>query len=109
MPCYVDNMKAKFGNMVMCHLVADTDEELHAMADRIGVSRKWHQKAGTPHSHYDIAQSKRALAVHYGAREITRSQLGMILRRKSEAAAAEAAEKRIERKLSKSKEDHADS
>ena len=51
MPVYVDNMKAQFGRMIMCHMVADTDEELHAMAAKIGVQRKWHQKAGTPHSH----------------------------------------------------------
>jgi len=81
---YVDEMKAAFRGMIMCHMVSETDEELHAMADRLGLKRSWHQKAGTVHSHYDIAQSKRKLAVHYGAIEITRSQLGMILKRKRE-------------------------
>lgn len=71
MPVYVDDMKARFGWMVMCHMVADTTDELHAMADRIGVARKWYQ--GLPktcHPHYDIAFSKRALAVAAGAVEI---------------------------------------
>jgi hypothetical protein len=85
MPVYVDNMRAAFGRMIMCHMLADTDEELHAMADRIGVARKWHQKPGTYKSHYDIALSKRKLAVHFGAIEIDRAQVGEILKRKREA------------------------
>lgn len=71
MPAYVDNMRASFGRMVMCHLVADTLDELHAMADRIGVARRWYQGPPTTRwPHYDIALSKRALAVQAGALEI---------------------------------------
>ena len=66
---YVDDMRAPYGRMVMSHMVADTVEELHAMADRIGVARRWYQDR-----HYDICQSKRALAVKYGAREVTRRE-----------------------------------
>lgn len=79
MAVYVDNMRAPFGRMVMCHLVADTEAELIAMVDRIGVSRRWHQKPGTPHSHFDIALSKRRLAVATGAVEITSSELGRLI------------------------------
>lgn len=85
MTVYVDNMKARFGRMVMCHMLADTEAELHDMADRIGVSRRWHQKAGTPQSHYDICLSKRALAVRFGAKEITMRDTAAIVRRKREA------------------------
>lgn len=74
MTVYVDDMKASYGRMVMCHMIADTDEELHAMADRTGVSRRWFQKPGTPTRHYDIALTKRALAVQAGAVEITQRQ-----------------------------------
>jgi hypothetical protein len=82
MAVYVDDMRARKGRMVFCHMVADTDEELHAMALRIGVARKWHQKPGTPHSHYDVCLSMRAAAVKFGAIEIDRGGLGAIIKRK---------------------------
>lgn len=75
MTVYVDNMQASFGRMKMCHMLADTDDELHTMAACIGVDRKWWQSpAKTSGSHYDIALSKRALAVRAGAVEITLRQ-----------------------------------
>lgn len=79
---YVDTMKAAYGQMIMCHMMADTDEELHEMADRIGVKRRWHQKAGTPHSHYDICLSKRKLAISFGARVATNREMVEVIRRK---------------------------
>jgi hypothetical protein len=91
MAVYVDDMQAGYGHMKMCHMVADTDEELHAMVDQIGVARKWHQKPGTPQSHYDICLAKRAQAVRYGAQEITMRETGRIISRKREALTAQAA------------------
>jgi len=67
---YVDDMRAPFGRMIMCHMVADTRAELLAMADAIGVARKWIQKAGTTHEHFDVCLSSRAKAVKLGAVEI---------------------------------------
>jgi hypothetical protein len=75
-------MRAPFGRMVMCHMLADTTEELVAMADKIGVDRKWIQKAGSSHEHFDIAMSKRALAVAAGAVEIDKYGLYELLKRK---------------------------
>jgi hypothetical protein len=47
------------------------------MADKIGVVRKWWQfPEKTSGSHYDIALSKKALAIQYGAIEITWRQAG---------------------------------
>ena len=87
MTVYVDDMRAKFGRMVMCHMLADTIDELHAMADTIGVARKWFQSSASS-PHYDIALSKRSLAVAAGAQEITRQELGPMLRRWREVALA---------------------
>jgi hypothetical protein len=79
MTVYVDHMRAQYGRMVLCHMLADSDQELHAMADRIGVARRWHQKPGTVHSHYDICLSKRAQAVREGAVEIGRRELARLI------------------------------
>ncbi len=68
MPCYVDPSIHPFGRMVMCHLWADTEAELMAMVDKIGVARKWVQRPPKASwLHFDIAKSKRALAVAAGA------------------------------------------
>lgn len=85
MTIYVDDMRANYGRMIMCHMLADTDEELHSMASKIGVARRWHQKPGTPHSHYDICMSKRAKAVELGAVEIDRRGVSEIIKRKRTA------------------------
>ncbi|WP_338662597.1 DUF4031 domain-containing protein [Pararoseomonas sp. SCSIO 73927] len=75
MTVYVDDMRARLGKMILCHMIADTDEELHAMAARIGVSRRWHQAPPQHDSHYDVALSKRALAVEAGAVEVPMREL----------------------------------
>ena len=70
MVVYVDDMyrypMGQFGRMKMSHMIADTEDELHAMAKKIGVARKWYQG-----DHYDIAISKRDLALEHGAKPIT--------------------------------------
>lgn len=77
MAVYVDDMNASFGRLKLSHLIADSDEELHAMADRIGVDRMWWQAPkGGSGSHYDIALSKKALALQFGAIPITWRQTG---------------------------------
>lgn len=88
MTVYVDDMRALFGRMVMCHMLADTTAELLTMADRIGVQRKWLQHAGTPKEHFDIALSKRALAVAAGAVEVGKAGVMAIVRRKRVTTAA---------------------
>lgn len=82
MTVYVDDMRAPYGRLIMCHMIADSDDELHAMADCIGVARRWHQAPPKHQSHYDIALSKRALAVAAGAVEITWKQTGAMCARR---------------------------
>lgn len=72
---YVDDMQAPFGRLIMCHMIADTHDELMGMADAIGVQRKWLQHAGTAGEHFDICKSMRKKAIALGAREITMREL----------------------------------
>lgn len=82
MPVYVDDMykspMGEFGRMKMSHMIADTEDELNAMADKIGVARKWIQYPGTHKVHFDIAQAKRAIAIRHGAVPITWHDLGVM-------------------------------
>ncbi len=79
MTVYVDNMRTAYRRMVMCHMLGDSEAELHAMADRIGIARRWYQG-----DHYDICQAKRALAVAAGAIEVTAKQAAAMRRRQRE-------------------------
>jgi hypothetical protein len=76
MSVYVDDVRLQFGRMIMCHMWADTDAELLAMADVIGVQRKWiqghsklsfgkHLRAGWVH--FDISIGAKSKAIAAGA------------------------------------------
>jgi hypothetical protein len=82
MAVYVDNARNAFGRMKMAHLLADTTEELLAMVDRIGVARRWIQHPGTHREHFDIALSKRTLAIAAGAIPCDSRKLVEIMRTK---------------------------
>lgn len=86
MAVYVDHQRAQYRGMVMCHMLADSTEELLAMADRIGVDRKHLQDAGTYREHFDICLTKRAAALQAGATEASMSELGRIIRLRRDAA-----------------------
>lgn len=79
MTVYVDNAQIPFRRMKMCHMIADSLHELHAMAQRLGLKRRWFQDSGS-FPHYDICLSKRALAVQYGAVEVGRKELVKIMK-----------------------------
>lgn len=50
------------------HLSADTDDELHDFAARLGLRRAWFQDDVDPmRRHYDLTESKRRTAIALGA------------------------------------------
>ena len=68
MTVYVDDVRHRFGRMIMCHLWADTVDELHTFAARLGLKRQWFQcppKASW--EHYDISVGVKAKAIALGA------------------------------------------
>jgi hypothetical protein len=79
MTVYVDNGRWPYQGMLMSRMMADTLDELHAMADTIGVARRWYQSnAFVPH--YDICQTKRAKALQAGAQPIDRQGIVEVAR-----------------------------
>lgn len=88
MSVYVDSERNQYRHMIMSHLVADTLDELHAMAQRLGLKRSWFQVSRSGMPHYDICQSKREQAIRFGAVEIDRRKMVELIRRNREARAA---------------------
>lgn len=87
MSVYVDDGRHPYGRLRMAHLIADSLEELHAMADRVGLERRWFQhEASFPH--YDLCRAKRARALDAGAIPVDRRGLARALRRIRAAAAS---------------------
>jgi hypothetical protein len=76
MTVYIDDVRHVWRGMVFCHCWADSEKELLAFVDVIGVQRKWIQGHTTRSIgkakkaswvHFDIALSKRKLALKHGA------------------------------------------
>ena len=68
MAAYVDPLREHppvHGQALWCHLIADTEDELHAMATRIGLPRRAYQG-----DHYDLVPEGRAKALALGAIEM---------------------------------------
>ena len=79
MAVYVDNFNCEFKGMIMCHMVADTTDELIEMVEKIGVSKKHIQYPNTPNEHFDICLSKKKLALKLGAKEINFREYAMFV------------------------------
>ena len=78
---YIGKRKWKYRNMLMSHLIADTLEELHAMAKALGINTiHFQNKPNQPH--YDICQAKKKIAISMGVQEISDKQIILILKEK---------------------------
>ncbi len=92
MGCYVDTVRTYPGAGLrytrFCHLLADSREELHAMADELGIPRRFFQDHPW-RWHHDLPEHLRARAVQLGAQELTLHEVGVLLQqRKAQARIA---------------------
>lgn len=85
MAVYVDDAMIPFKGMLMNHMLADTREELLAMATALETSHIWLQKAGTYKEHFDICEKRRAKAIELGAVKITYRDAGRMIYRRRRA------------------------
>jgi hypothetical protein len=61
------------------HLIADTLDELHEFAARVGLRRAWFQQGSTPH--YDLTEARHAKALELGAILLDRASFVEVIRR----------------------------
>lgn len=59
--------------------------ELVAFARGIGMQEKWIQRAGTPHEHFDVMNTRVNVAVAAGARQVSSRELVYAIRKKADA------------------------
>jgi hypothetical protein len=65
MPVYVDDVRIPWRGRWWSHMVADTAEELHAAAGRLGIPRIAAQDRGRT-LHYDLPDERREQAIAAG-------------------------------------------
>jgi hypothetical protein len=84
MAVYVDEEGIRWRGREWCHLVADSLDELHSFADRLGLQRRWFQSK-TLYPHYDVTKSVRVRALALGAQGADRETIvGCAKRMRSE-------------------------
>ena len=83
MSCYVDTVRSYPGAGLrfteFCHLLADERDELHELAARIGMPRRFFQDHPW-RWHYDLPAHLRVEAVRLGALEVDLAFVGALLR-----------------------------
>ena len=97
MTVYVDDAVSLWRDQRWAHLMADTLEELHAFAQRLGLPRRAFQDK-TSGAHYDITAALREHAIALGAVAISRHRDRELVRAViRQCQGARAAASRIER------------
>ena len=86
--CYVDTVRsypnAGLRFTEFCHLLADSRDELHALAQTLGIPLRAFQDHPW-RWHYDLPGVMRPMAVEAGARVITMHEVGALLRQRKAA------------------------
>jgi hypothetical protein len=73
---YIDDYRASVGPMTVCLMVADTTDELKAMATALGIPRRHIEAKGKPGREYlHVRHYKREQAIALGAVPITHAAL----------------------------------
>lgn len=79
MGVFVDDMrlpkKVKNLDRVWSHMGADSLEEMHQFARKLGLKRSYFQISSSGIPHYDVTEKVRAKAVKMGAEELTTKEL----------------------------------
>ncbi len=78
---YVGKNEYKYGRMIMSHMIADSLDELHEMADQLGINRK-HFQDKPKRPHYDVCKSNKKKAIKLGAKEVSDKEIVKILKEK---------------------------
>ena len=66
MTVYVDDEQIEWRGQLWCHLVADSSDELHAFAKKLGLRKSWFQTKSV-YPHYDVNMNMRSKALLLGA------------------------------------------
>jgi hypothetical protein len=61
MAVYVDNNDMLWKGKMWCHLTADSLDELHAFAAKLGLKREWYQYPKSAYPHYDTVFREKAI------------------------------------------------
>lgn len=88
MAIYVDPLndwgwKLRGHKVSSCHMFTDSLdlEELHTMAEKIGMKKEWFQTHKVVH-HYDLTKSRRDLAISLGAKEVSWKEASLIWKKR---------------------------
>lgn len=78
MSVYIDDMEKPYRNRPdriykLNHMIADSVDELHEMAQKIGLKSQWFQPKSFPH--YDVTIAKKKEAIKLGAEAVSTREL----------------------------------